>query len=270
MSLAIPVGLCPTTIGVTAAWWLDAARRAEEAGAHGVWAWDHFLSRGRRTTPVLECWTLLAATAVATRRVRLGSFVTNVMSRHPALLGRMAATVADLAPGRLELGVGIGGWAEELEAYGMPFPAPAERAARLEEAVTVLRLLFAGGPADHEGRSFRLSGAHAFPAPDPPPRIVVAGATPAGARLAARVGDAWTCPAAKVATLLPAFRATLAEHGRREADVALIVGVSVEEVIDSPDEAAARWKERGASELVVDWVRSRQLGPLLEAIARAA
>ena len=69
----IPVGITPTTIGVHAAWWLDAARRADAAGLAGVWAWDHFLSRGRRTDPVLECWTTLAAASAVTTRIAVGS-----------------------------------------------------------------------------------------------------------------------------------------------------------------------------------------------------
>ena len=63
-SLAIPVGLNPTAIGVDAAWWLDAARRAEEAGFETVWIWDHFISRGRLEDPLLACWPMLAAAAV--------------------------------------------------------------------------------------------------------------------------------------------------------------------------------------------------------------
>ena len=56
----------------------------------------------------------------------------------------------------------------------------------------MLRLLFSGGPVDFDGRFYQLRAAHAFPAPKPPPRIIIGGETPAGARLAARIGDAWT------------------------------------------------------------------------------
>ena len=153
-----------------------------------AWAWDHFVSRGELDDPVLECWTTLAATAARTRQLRVGSFVSNVMNRHPAVLARMAATLSDLSGGRLELGIGIGGHPAEHQAYGIPFPDPAERAAHLEEAVQVLRLLFGGGPVDFDGRFYQLSAAHAFPAPQPPPRITIGGEKPAGARLAARIG----------------------------------------------------------------------------------
>ena len=143
--LAIPVGVSLTTIGVDARWWLASARRLEAAGYATAWAWDHFVSRGRLDDPMLECWTLLAGVAAVTERIAVGSFVTNVMNRHPAVLARSVATVASLAPGRrVELGIGIGGHPAEHLAYGIEWPDAPERAARLEEAVTVIRLLFTG------------------------------------------------------------------------------------------------------------------------------
>ena len=133
--LAIPVGVNLTTIAVSSRWWLESANGSRRPGISTAWAWDHFVSRGRLTDPLLECWTTLAAPAAAmTSRVRVGSFVTNVVNRHPAVLARMAMTVADLAPGRVELGIGIGGHPSEHAVYGIDFPDARERAARLEEA----------------------------------------------------------------------------------------------------------------------------------------
>ncbi|HTS14059.1 MAG TPA: LLM class flavin-dependent oxidoreductase, partial [Candidatus Sulfotelmatobacter sp.] len=186
------LGVNLTTIGVSAAWWLEAARRLEAAGADAVWSWDHFLSRGDPDDPVLECWTMLAAAAAVTSRIHVGSLVTNVMNRHPSVLARMAASVQDVADGRLELGLGIGGFPREHHALGIPFPPPAERVEHLEEAIQLLRLLWSGGPVSFEGRHYRLSGARAHPVPRPAPRLIVGGETTAGARLAARLGDAWT------------------------------------------------------------------------------
>jgi len=270
---AIPVGVNLTTIGVKARWWLDAARRLEAAGYDGVWAWDHFVSRGRLDDPMLECWTTLAATAAVTGRIRVGSFVTNVMNRHPAVLARMVATVADLAPGRVELGIGIGGHPAEHAAYGIEFPPPPERAARLEEAVGVLRALFTGGPADFEGAWYRLEEAYAAPAPRPAPRIVIGGERPAGARLAARIGDAWSCMEAQYDALLPVFEGALAAAGRNRSDVAVIVGCDVPRgdglarapAMAEPGAWARRWQARGADELVLHWVGPDQLDAVLAA-----
>ena len=140
----------------------------------------------------------------------------------------------------------------------------AERGEHLEEAVRVLRLLLAGGPADFAGRHYQLEAAHAFPAPTPAPRIVVAGTTAVGARLAARDGDAWTCFADGFDELLPVFDAALGEAGRVRADVPILVGIEIETVGDSLDELSARWQERGAAELIVHDVGPHQLDRMLE------
>ena len=144
----LPIGVSLRTIRAEPGWWLESARRLDEAGYEGVWAWDHFMGRGDPTVPVVENWTALAMTAGATSRIHVGSFVANVMNRHPAVLARMASTLQIASGGRLELGVGIGGHPAEHEAYGIDFPAPPERVARLEEAVAVIRALWTGGP-DH-------------------------------------------------------------------------------------------------------------------------
>jgi len=263
MTAHLPVGLNPTAIGVPAAWWVEAARRAEDAGFISAWIWDHFISRGDLADPLLECWTTLTAAAVSTERIGVGSFVANVMNRHPAVLANIVATLADLAPGRVELGVGIGGHPAEHRAYGMAFPPPPERAARLEEAIAVLRLLFRGGPVDFEGRYYRLEGAHAFPVPRPVPRITVAGVTPAGARLAARLGDAWTCFASEYDRLRPVFLAELATAGRATEDVAIVVGIEHADIVEDIDELTTRWRDRGASELVIHDVGPAHLDRIL-------
>ena len=263
MPFHIPVGLNLASIGVSAAWWLESVRRIESAGFHSAWIWDHFVSRGDLTDPVLECWTMLSAATTQTTSIRLGSFVTNVMNRHPAVLARMAATAAELSGGRIELGIGAGGHPAEHVAYGIPFPPRAARAEHLDEALAVLRLMLDGGPADFEGRHYRLQGAYAFPAPSPSPRLVVAGTTPVGARLAARRGDAWTCFADEFDALLPVFEAELAAAGRTRAQVSILVSLGFEDVEAGFTAATARWLERGASELIVHDVRPSQLDALL-------
>jgi alkanesulfonate monooxygenase SsuD/methylene tetrahydromethanopterin reductase-like flavin-dependent oxidoreductase (luciferase family) len=273
----IPIGVDLTMIGVPSAWWLQSSLRVEAAGFRTVWAWDHFVSRGRLDDPLLECWTMLAATAARTHQLRVGSFVSNVMNRHPAVLARMAATLADLSGGRLELGIGIGGHPAEHESYGIPFPEAAERAARLEEAVQVVRLLFSGGPVDFDGRFYQLTAAHAFPAPKPPPRIIVAGEKPAGARLAARVGDAWTTFANVWDDLSPVFLESLAAAGRKRSDVSVLVGLDLDKDLKPEDQplladltaTAAEWQERGADELILHWIRPHELGAVLAAGERA-
>lgn len=268
MTMHIPVGLNLASIGVDAAWWLEAAKRSEAAGIASLWIWDHFVSRGELSDPVLECWTMLAAASRETSSIRLGSFVTNVMNRHPAVLARIVATAAELSSGRIELGIGAGGHPAEHVAYGIPFPPRIARAEHLDEAVTVLQRLFAGGPADFEGRHYRLEAAHAFPAPQPAPRIIVAGTTPAGARFAARRADAWTCYGQDLDALLPVFEAEMSEVGRRRSEVPVLVSIEPEEIGPDLDELTARWRDRGVAELIVHDVKPLQLDGVLELASR--
>ncbi|HET7677701.1 MAG TPA: LLM class flavin-dependent oxidoreductase [Candidatus Limnocylindrales bacterium] len=272
------VGVSLTTIDVPAGWWLTGARLVEEAGYDALWCWDHFLSRGRRDDPVLECWTTLAAAAARTTRVRVGSLVSNVNNRHPAVLARMVATLADLSGGRVQVGLGIGGYGAEDEAYGIDFPPPPVRVERLEESVAVLRALWTGGPVSFEGRHFRLEGARAFPVPVPPPRIVVGGETPAGARLAARVGDAWATTPEGITRDIAAFREALEEAGRGDAGVEVLLTVDLDRkrpaqeqpiVADLPGELG-RWREAGADEVVIGYVRPESLVHVLAAGERAS
>ena len=153
--------------------------------------WDHLMGPpdGR---PTVEAWTILSMAAASTRHVAIGTFVLNVMNRHPALVARMASTLQIASGGRFILGIGVGAETGEHAAYGMELPEISDRAARLEEAVAVMRALWSGGPVTRESAYYPLRDAVALPAPDPMPRIVIAGESPAGARRAARIGDGWT------------------------------------------------------------------------------
>jgi alkanesulfonate monooxygenase SsuD/methylene tetrahydromethanopterin reductase-like flavin-dependent oxidoreductase (luciferase family) len=276
-ALPIPIGVNPTSIGVPAAWWLDVAALLEDAGFSALWCWDHFISRGRRTDPVLECWTTLTAAAAVTKRVRLGSFVTNALNREPAILARLTATLQDISGGRVVVGIGAGGHPAEHEAYGLPYPGPAERIARLEEAVRVLRALWTGGPVDFTGRFNQLQNAVAHPAPVPRPRVVVAGHGPRGARLAGRIGDAWTAPPPAVDAHRNAWLEGVAESGRDAAEVGLVVELALDRhtdprrqpLLEDLSALAERWAERGATELVIANVRPEHIPALLAAAERA-
>ena len=183
------------------------------------------MGRGAATTPVLECWTMLALAAGRTERITVGSFVTNVMNRHPAVLARMVGTLQVATGGRAVLGIGIGGHPAEHEAYGIDFPSVPERVARLDEALAVIRALWTGGPVSRPSPFYPLVNAVARPVPEPPPPIVVGGETRAGARLAARLGDGWTGFSDRFAELEPVYREALEAAGRRREDTVVLLGV---------------------------------------------
>jgi alkanesulfonate monooxygenase SsuD/methylene tetrahydromethanopterin reductase-like flavin-dependent oxidoreductase (luciferase family) len=259
---APPIGVVLGSVGVDVNWWLESARRLETAGYRGVWSWDHFVSRGVRTDPVLEAWTTLTAAAMRTTRITVGTWVANVMNRHPAVLARMAATLQEASGGRFVLGIGIGGHPAEHVAYGIPFPEPRERAEHLREAIAVLRELFAGGPASIDGPRYPLVDAYAAPIPTPPPPILIGAATPAGVRIAAELGDGWAAEDDAFEGLVPRYRDALAEAGRDRADQRVILGfggrrkrgddpLAAHPLIVAPREELDRWLTAGADELLL-------------------
>jgi alkanesulfonate monooxygenase SsuD/methylene tetrahydromethanopterin reductase-like flavin-dependent oxidoreductase (luciferase family) len=258
----LPIGVVLGAVGVDIGWWLDSAKRLEAAGYAGVWSWDHFISRGVRTDPVLEAWTTLTAAAMVTERMTVGTFVANVMNRHPAVLARMAATLQEASGGRLALGIGIGGHPAEHKAYGIDFPPPADRARHLEEAVAVLRALWSGGPVTRPSDLYPLQEAHAFPVPKPIPPILIGAGTPAGARLAARIGDGWAAEDDAFERLLPTYLEALVAAGRDRASQRIVLGfggrrkrgddpLAAEPLLVAPREELARWRDAGADDVLL-------------------
>ena len=278
MSDRLPIGVVIRAIRAEPGWWLESARRLDEAGYAGLWCWDHFMGRGDKTVPVVEAWTTLAMAAAMTRQVTVAPFVLNVMNRHPALVARMASTLQIASGGRLILGIGIGGGKAEHEAYGIPFPEAPERVARLEEAVEVIRALWTGGPVTRSSDYYPLENAYSHPVPNPAPRIVVGGETPAGARLAARIGDGWTAFDTNFEQNLPLYLDTLAAAGRRREDQLVLVGFQGEWLSDErfrdtpwfhePRATWQRWRAAGADGAIVLARTTDDVDALVDAVER--
>src|SRR3954453_6146063 len=278
MSERLPIGVTIRTIRAEPAWWLESARRLDAAGYQGVWAWDHFMGRGDVTVPVVECWTALSMAAGATSRIGVGSFVLNVMNRHPAVVARMASTLQIASGGRLTIGIGIGGHPREPAAYGIDFPDPPERVARLEEAVAVIRALWTGGPVTRASAFYPLVDAAAFPVPDPAPRIIVGGETAAGARLAGRIGDGWSAFDDNFERNLPLYLEALESSGRRREDQRVIVGFQGDWLpggtlrrfpwVREPRGSWERWQAAGADGAIVLARSTADVDSLVEAAAR--
>ena len=275
---SLPIGICLRAIRAEPVWWLDSARRLDEAGYAGLWCWDHFMGRGEKTVPVVESWTILSMAAAQTRRVTVAPFVLNVMNRHPALVARMASTLHIASGGRLILGIGIGGAPAEHAAYGMDFPETPERVARLEEAVAVIRALWTGGPVTRPSPYYPLAEAFAHPVPDPAPRIIIGGETPAGARLAARIGDGWNTFDDNFEANLPRYLEALEAAGRSRAEQTVLVGfqgdwlseASIRDTGWTQDPRATweRWHEAGADGAIVLARSTDDVDALVDAVAR--
>ena len=174
--------------------------------------------------------------------------------------------------------VRVGGAPAEHAAYGMDFPEPPERVARLEEAIAVIRALWTGGPITRPSPYFPLVEAYAHPVPDPAPRIIIGGETPAGARLAGRIGDGWSAFDDNFEANLPRYLESLAAAGRRRDDQTVLVGfqgdwLGEDSFRDSawyhePRPTWERWQAAGADGVIVLARSTDDVDALVDAVDR--
>ena len=216
----------------------DWAVKAEDLGFRSVWLSDHlFYDLSRYGGPAgpqkgVECFTGLAALAVATKRVRLGALVACNDLRNPAVLAKMAATIDILSGGRLDLGMGAGWFQAEYRAAGIPFDPPAVRVERLSEALQIVRGLLDKGVLSFEGKHYRLEEARCFPKPvqDKLP-VFVGGQGDRVARLAGRYADgfnsAWAWEPDDFAGRIDLVDRAARTAGRDPSQVAKTVGLYV-------------------------------------------
>jgi probable F420-dependent oxidoreductase len=166
-----------------------AAKAAEAAGWEGLFVWDHVAYVW--DVPSADPWVVLAAVAQVTARLRLGTAVTPLPRRRPAMVAGAVATLDRLSVGRMIFGAGLGGVPEEFSAFGEPATAGV-RAAMLDEGLEVVTELWSGRQVTYAGRFYRVHGVTMAPLPLQRPRVPVwiGGASAAARRRAAR-WDGW-------------------------------------------------------------------------------
>lgn len=159
------------------------------------WTFDHFYPIfSDPAGPCLEGWVTTTALAQATCRLRVGTLVTGIHYRHPAVLANMAATLDVISGGRLEIGIGAGWNEEESGAYGIALGSPRERSDRFEEACEVIVSLLSQETTDFTGRYYRLTSARCEPkgVQRPHPPICIGGSGERRTlRTAARFAQHW-------------------------------------------------------------------------------
>jgi probable F420-dependent oxidoreductase len=169
--------------------WIAHVRRVEELGYATFLIRDHFVPDffGDQLAPIAA----LMAAANATSTLRVGTMVFDNDYRHPALLAKEAATLDQLSGGRLELGLGAGWLRSEYDQAGLPFEPAGRRIDRLEEALHVLKGLFADDPLTYAGEHYTISGLNSYPKPAqrPHPPILIGGGQRRMLRLAGREAD---------------------------------------------------------------------------------
>lgn len=168
---------------------LETARRAEDVGFNTLLLRDHFIQEpfGHQLAPV----PALTAVAAITTRLRIGTLVCANDYRQPVMLAKEAATLDLLSEGRFELGLGAGFSQAEYEQAGMSFDRPGVRVDRLQEAIHVVKRLWATTPGTFTGEHYTVSGLDGFPKPvqQPHPPIHLGGAGRRMLSLAAREAD---------------------------------------------------------------------------------
>ena len=156
----------------------DLAQHADRGPWESIWVYDHFHTVPEPTDEAThEAWTMMAAYAASTERVRLGQMCTCMGYRNPAYLAKVAATIDVISGGRVEMGIG-GGWYEhEWKAYGYGFPRAGIRLGMLDEGVQIMRQLWREGKANLDGQHYQIDGAICRPLPiqDGGPPLWIAG-----------------------------------------------------------------------------------------------
>ena len=205
----------------------DEFQMAEDLGFDHAWLVDHLVDTdGPPEHPCLEAWTLLAAIAARTKRIRLGVLVTSNTFRHPAVLLKEAVTVDHISGGRLILGLGSGWHDDEHRRYGIDLPEPAERVDRFAEAVEMISLLMSQPRTTFHGQHYRLDDAPLEPRPIQQPRIpiLIAAHRPRMLRLAARFADQWDTFATLPGTATDGVSASMEERIRSLDDACREIG----------------------------------------------
>ena len=156
----------------------ETAKVAEDLGFASFWLFDHFMPfLFSKKKYYLEAWTTLSALAAETSSIRLGTLVTCVSYRNPALLAKISSTIDVLSGGRLEFGIGAGWYSAEYEAYGFPFPKAGVRLAQLKEAITIIKGMWTHPQFTFEGRYYTVRESVCEPKPlqTPHPPILIGG-----------------------------------------------------------------------------------------------
>src|SRR4051795_11073965 len=145
---------------------LRTARQADAGPFESIWVYDHFHTVPEPSDEAThEAWSLMAALAASTERVRLGQMCTCMGYRNPVYLAKVAATCDVISGGRVEMGIGAGWYEHEWRAYGYGFPGAGERLRMLDEGVQIMRQAWTTGKATLDGRQYQVDGAIVRPLP---------------------------------------------------------------------------------------------------------
>jgi coenzyme F420-dependent glucose-6-phosphate dehydrogenase len=244
------------------------ARLAEEAGFDGIYCSDHF-QPWWEPGQAGHAWMWLGAAAQATERCVIGPAVTPALARyHPALVAQGFATLEQMFPGRVFLGMGSGESLNE-SPVGCDWPDGPGQLAAMEEALAMIRRLWDGETVDGEGRYFRTKRAKLHTRPDRPPPLYVSAFHPAAAKVAARYGDGlWTlADPESTPRLIELYRAERKAQGKDVGEIVIQQSVSWAQTDEEALEGCRVWKGAAPPEYYVDdWHDPRAMYEHAEAV----
>jgi F420-dependent oxidoreductase-like protein len=229
--------------GVTWDEWVALARTCEEHGIGDLFRSDHYVGlMGDETRGATDAWALISALGAVTSTLRLGTLVSPVTFRHPAVLAKMAATADNVTGGRIQVGIGAGWNEREHAAFGFDFPDVATRYELLSEQVEIVRRLLTEETVSFSGKHYTLDDVRPLPRPvqDPVPLLMGGKAGPQARALAVRFADEYNSIGAGFDELperLANLDAACEEAGRDPASLARsmmtvgIVGTTEDELL---------------------------------------
>jgi F420-dependent oxidoreductase-like protein len=237
---------------------LARVRFAEEAGFTGAWVFDHFKPLyGDPAGPCLEAWTLLAALGSATKRIRLGTLVSGVTYRHPAVLAAGIVTVDHASAGRLDIGMGAAWFQAEHQMFGIEFPPIGERVARLDEALQVIDGLLTRDDVTFDGRYYTLKNATYRPRPvqQPRPPIWVGAGGTRMIEITARRADVWHSfgSVAELERKAALLDEKASQAGRDPSTILRSTNLSLSQSWDDLRRTTDQLAAAGFSYLIVSW-----------------
>ncbi|HYM95786.1 MAG TPA: LLM class F420-dependent oxidoreductase [Candidatus Sulfotelmatobacter sp.] len=215
---------------------VERVQAAEAAGFDLVTVMDHFYQIrgvGPETHPMLEAYTTLAALATRTSRVKLGTLVTGVTYRNPAVLAKIVTTLDVISGGRAVMGIGAAWNDSEAAGYGIYFPPIGERMDRLEEAVTIIKLMFTEDRPSFQGKHFTIDRALNSPRPiqaGGPKILIGGGGEKRTLRILARHGDIghwFGAPLEELKRKKSVFEQHCETVGRDPSEVMLTIGMNI-------------------------------------------
>lgn len=231
---------------------VETARLADELGFRAVWTADHLLppSSLPQYARVYEPFVLLSHIAALTGRIRLGTSVIVLPMRNPFVVAKQAATLDQLANGRLILGVGVGSYADEYANVHADFHT---RGARLDEAIRLFRHLWSGSREPFVGRFYGFQDGVFDPLPVQGERLslLIGGRSGAALRRAGRLADLWQTTTLTPEAFPSAVARIRAEPRGHEVEVGTVYALSAG--LDAAREAVGTWEQAGAQHLSINF-----------------